>query len=372
MTVSALADACELSAVVPGDQPDDSIGNLSQIVHRLVLSNKARLFPDNSVSVEIVGVELGPELHLNQTRFHRALTVHYRRDGSPGSVKFWLKFRPGLDRLFPVLAAYHGRLSEQLFPAPYFAWHSPDERTSFVASAYLPGTPLRDKLLWSALTGRTRQLEPVFRSHGRKMRDFHDAFPASEWIYAHEIAATVEAAVRATPFLTAPEKDAVLGHVERAAALLGNKALPAVRNHNDWILRNIVVTRDGSDYLIDVDSMRYRPNWRWYDVGFLLLNVESVRKWAPLITLSMMSRLWRAFWEGYTAGGMPDGLLPDELGAVLYLVRAHWLFDGVVRSPNFAVLKGRLNERFRRVLKRGVIQGRSSQLEFLPPGGDTV
>src|SRR5262249_28915862 len=154
----------------------------------------------------------------NENRFHRPVTVHYRRRGVTGVLPIWLKFRPSLDRLYPVLVGYHDRLAGELIPKPYFAWHSADEETALVASATIRATPLRDRLLLDAALGRAGKLAPVLRVHGAKMRRFHDAFPASEMLYAHEVAATVEAAVRATPYLSAGERDAVRGHAARAAA----------------------------------------------------------------------------------------------------------------------------------------------------------
>jgi hypothetical protein len=338
---------------------------LSAIVRDLVVANRDRLFPGEAAT-EIVAVETGTPKYPNENRFHRPVTVHYRRRGVTGVLPIWLKFRPGLDRLYPVLVGYHDRLAGDLIPKPYFAWHSADEEIALVASASIRATPLRDRLLFAAALGRAGKFAAVFRAHGAKMRRFHDAFPTTETLYAHDVAATVEAAIRATPYLSVGERAAVLAHAARAASVVGIKPLPAVRNHNDWILRNIVVAADGTDYLIDCDSMRYRPNWRWYDVVFLLLNLESARKWAPLLGIKTLSRLGQAFWQGYVGDGpLPDGLDAAELDAVLYLVRLHWLFDGVVRRPNFAVLTGTLNRRFLRTLKRSVVAGERSQLDFL-------
>ncbi|HYM72301.1 MAG TPA: hypothetical protein VET89_04920 [Stellaceae bacterium] len=340
--------------------------DLEAVIYALVAANKARLFPGEESAVDIVAVDLGPKKHLNENRFHHRVTVRYRKGGGRGLLPLWLKFRPGLDRLFPVLDRYRERLGGELIPTPYFSWHSENEETALLASACIRGTPLRDKLLRAAVLHQTMRLEAVFEAHGVKMRRFHDAFPASETIYAHEVVAVVSAAVSATPYLDAAEKTAVLGHVAQAGSVLAQKALPAVRNHNDWILRNIVIAPDGADYLIDCDSMRYRPNWRWYDVAFLLLNIESGQKWSPLIDLPMLTRLWRLLWKGYVLGGTPDGLNATELAAVFYLVRLHWLFDGVVRRPNYeVVLRGSLNRRFLRNLKKSVVAGEFSQLDFL-------
>ncbi len=290
--------------------------NLEKILGDLVEINKARLFPEDS-SVEIRGVALGPPRYLNNDRFHRILSVNYSTDGQANAKAIWLKFRPGLDRLFPVLDAYRRQLDGRVFPTYYFGWHSDDESVSLLASEVIRGVSLRDTLLRSAVLRQTRRLEPIFHSNGISMRAFHDAFPASDWVYAHEVAATVGVAIRDTPYLSPAEKVAVLRHVEDAAARLSILRLPAVRNHNDWILRNILVTRCGTDILIDSDSMRYRPNWRWYDVAFLMLNVEGACKWAPLLTVRTLSRLWHAFWRGYVgANGLPDGLPTEKLPAI--------------------------------------------------------
>src|SRR6185437_16500183 len=102
----------------------------------LAIASQARLFPGDA-GVEIVRVETGPERHHNENRFHRAVTVHYRRAGVAGVLPVWVKFRPGLDRLFPVLAGYHERLGGELIPAPYFAWHSEDEQVALLGGEFI-------------------------------------------------------------------------------------------------------------------------------------------------------------------------------------------------------------------------------------------
>lgn len=339
---------------------------LEPVLRNLVEANIARLFP-GCHSIEVRGIELGPTRAVNENRFHRKLTVRYAENGQPGTIAVWLKFRPGLDRLFPVMDAYHQRVAQRLFPAPYFGWHSDDESVSLLATeAINGGRSLRDMLLRDAVLGRARRLAPVFRSIGTKLREFHDAFPPTEFLYAQQVAGAAAIAVRATPFLSAAEREKVLRHLDAAAERLAMLRLPAVRNHNDCILRNFVVDDSGTEFLIDCDSLRYRPNWRWYDLAFLLLNVESGCKWAPLLNSTALSDLWCRFWQGYSAGadGLPDAVTAEQLPAILYLVRLHWVFDGVVRRPNYAVLSGTLNERFRRKLKQSILAGQFTQLDF--------
>jgi hypothetical protein len=112
--------------------------------------------------------------------------------------------------------------------------------------------------------------------------------------------------------------------------------------------------------------MMHRPNWRWFDIVYLLLNVESQRKWFPLITLPMLCRLWRAFWRGYIGDmGVPDGLSVEQLAAILYIVRIEWLVGGTIRPPYFEIISGPAKRRILRSLTRSVLRGHYSLFDFL-------
>jgi hypothetical protein len=335
-------------------------------VRNLVLRNKAKIFPGTVDSVDIVEIALGPPQYQRGDRYHRSLVVHCRRNGLADTVKLWLKFGPELDQLYPVLAAYHRRLDQQVFPTPYFAGLWPSDDTAFLATAYVGGSLLRDRLIGLGALRRTAQLEPVFRSNGAKMRQFHDAFVSSREIAVTDIMNRATDFVRATPHLAPDEKKTVLALLARCQALLPMAGLPAVLTHNGWALTHIIVTPEGGNYVIDCDTMKHAPTWRWFDIGYLLLNVESQCKWSPLVTRQMICNLWRAFWHGYIGeNGVPDGLSPVQLAAVLYIVRIEWLVGGRVQSPYFAILSGLRNQRHLLSLKRSVLRGRYSMCGFL-------
>jgi len=141
--------------------------------------------------------------------------------------------------------------------------------------------------------------------------------------------------------------------------------LPAIRTHNDWVLRNIILTPDGTDYVIDNQDLHCRPNWRWSDVALFLLNLEVQLKWFPLTTRRMISRLWHAFWTGYIGErGIPDGLGAAHVPAVLYITRLQWLIHGVIRQPYLDIMGRRFNSHFRRRLKNAVLRGDGALLDF--------
>src|SRR4051794_3409480 len=68
----------------------------------LVFSNVAKLFPGEA-GLQILDVELGPPRNPRWGSYHRGMTIRYRRGGNPAALNLWLKFRPGLDTLLPVL-----------------------------------------------------------------------------------------------------------------------------------------------------------------------------------------------------------------------------------------------------------------------------
>jgi hypothetical protein len=331
-----------------------------------VLRNKAQIFPGIANSVNIAEITVGPPQYQREDRYHRLLTVHYQNEGSADIVRFWLKFRRGIDELYPVLAACHLRMKQPIFPTPYFAGRCPDDDEAFLATAYVDGIVLRNRVIWLGAMRRTRQLEPIFRSNGAKMRQFHDTSVGPQAIAVTDIVDQARELTVATPYLSAEEREIVLARLARCQSLLPMTTLPAVLTHNDWILKNIIVTPDGTDYVIDCDSMKHRPTWRWFDIVYLLLNVESQRKWFPLVTSRMLCKLWRAFWRGYIGDvGVPDGLSVEELAAILYIVRIEWLVGGAVRPPYFEIISGPAKTRILRSLKRSVVRGHYSLFDFL-------
>ena len=101
--------------------------------------------------------------------------------------------------------------------------------------------------------------------------------------------------------------------------------------------------------------MRARADLRWLDVTYLLLNIESQIKWFPLLTAGMLAELSREFWCGYAGDrGLPDGLSPEQLVAILYVLRLRYLLGGAARPAYFRIMDGPLDHRALRSLKQSV------------------
>ena len=153
-------------------------------------------------------------------------------------------------------------------------------------------------------------------------------------------------------------------HLDRYAHILAVRTLPTVQVHNDWIVRNIMVTVDGTDYVVDCDSMRARADLRWLDMAYFLLNMDSQLKWHPLVTAEMLAELSREFWYGYADEHLPDSLTPEQVIAILYILRLRCLLGGTTRPPYFQVMGGSFDRRVLRTLKDSVVNGQATLFDF--------
>jgi hypothetical protein len=196
------------------------------------------------------------------------------------------------------------------------------------------------------------------------MRRFHDAFGSTESIEIAPLIDSTADLIRDTAYFSAAEKESVRSHLERCAQVLTVRTLPTVQVHNDWILRNILVTADGTDYVVDCDSMRARTDLRWLDVAYFLLNMDSQLKWHPLVTAEMLAELSREFWYGYADEHLPDSLTPEQVIAILYILRLRCLLGGTTRLPYFQVMGGSFDRRVLRSLKDSVVNGRATLFDL--------
>ena len=192
------------------------------------------------------------------------------------------------------------------------------------------------------------------------MRRFHDAFRSTDSLGVAPLIDSTTELVRQTTYFSAAEKASVRSHLDRYAHVLAVRTLPMVQVHNDWILRNIMVAADGTDYVVDCDSMRSGPDLRWLDVAYFLLNMDSQLKWHPLVTTEILAELSREFWYGYADEHLPDSLTQEQVIAILYILRLRCLLGGTTPPPYFQLMGGSFDRRVLRSLKESVVNGRAT------------
>ena len=110
--------------------------------------------------------------------------------------------------------------------------------------------------------------------------------------------------------------------------------------------------------------MRARADLRWLDMAYFLLNMDSQLKWHPLVTAEMLAELSREFWHGYADEHLPDSLTPEQVIAILYILRLRCLLGGTTRPPYFQVMAQSFDRRALRSLKEGVVNGRATLFDL--------
>jgi hypothetical protein len=336
---------------------------LDNVVRQLIAARKDWLCLNTGTPIEIEEIDIVAAMHHRGDRFHKPITVHYRQGGQAGVAELWLKFRPGLDAVYPLLEAYDRRLSDSFFPKPFFSWHSSEDDSAFIVTERVDGETLRDKLFKEAIFGRADRLMPIFMANGRNMRRFHEAFDPTGSIPVTSLTQDIRRLVMSSTYISPREKPGLLQHVDRQSAVLEEVGfLPVLKIHNDWILKNVVVDRRERDHIVDCDSMRAPNNLRWYDPVYFLINIESQLKWSPLVRKDTLSKLWDSFWRGYLEGGLPDYMDHRQIAAAFFLLRVQYLLGGTIRVPLYEMFGNLPGRRFVKKLKSTVLNGRNTLL----------
>ena len=109
------------------------------VVRQQIAAKKDRLSPNTGTPIEIEEIDIVAAMLHRGDRFHKPITVHYHQGSQAGVTELWLKFRPGLDAVYPLLEAYDRRLSDSFFPKPFFSWHSSEDDSAFIVTERVTG-----------------------------------------------------------------------------------------------------------------------------------------------------------------------------------------------------------------------------------------
>jgi Phosphotransferase enzyme family len=291
-------------------------------------------------------------------RHHRLLTVRYAGADGTGEKRIWLKFLKSRSVVYDVhVAAWTAtRGACELFPQPYF--YGEWQGGAVMGMELIEGAALRALFLRRALVRRTGALDAVFAALGRALRAFHDSSEPSGVRSLDDLEENARRLAASTAHLATDERRRALERITAAAVTAGDGGtwLPLIRVHHDCTLRNVVVRRDGSPCLLDLDSMPAPGNSRWYDLTVFLINLESQIKYAPLCDAGSIAAAWGSFWSGYLDAGVPDGLPLERAQALLFLVKFEYVFEGTW-LPVFDVYTDPLARRYLGRLKRSLLGG---------------
>jgi len=340
--------------------------DMSAWVEEIVRNNRSAIFREENNDLRIVELSVSGRLRRRDDRYHQVVDIRYATSKGTYRKKLWLKVRKGFGELYGIHCDLYERLEgfRKVVPEPYFY----DEgcrggEGSVIGMEFVEGTSLRNILLKKAVCGGLRSLTSVFSEVGAGMRIFHDTSRSSGVKRVWELADNARRVTSCSPHLTEDQRKELVKHIEGAERSAGAATeLPLIKIHNDWILRNLLIMRDGGVRVVDLDSMRAPDNSRWYDLCYFLINVESQLKYWPVMGRAGLLGLWKSFWCGYSDNGLPEALSAKMIIAILYLIKVEYLFGGTIRPPLFEVYGRYLGKVYLRQVKESVIRGAYSTL----------
>jgi hypothetical protein len=335
----------------------------------ILSDNRKSIFEDADDGFKLIGLSVTKPLHRREDRYHQKLKVTYATNKGVRRKDLWLKYRQDFESLFKIQELTCSRLPEgqRCFPKPYF--YRQLEETSVIGMECVRGVPLRNLLLRRIAAGRGQLLNGLFNKIGRAMKSFHDSSRASGSLKVSEVAARAKEATVETDYFTQDQKKQIINHLAAAEASAGaHTELPLIKIHNDWVLRNILVTDDDSFYVVDLDSMRAPDNSRWYDVTYFLINLESQLKYWPLIDKKNINGLWKSFWSGYSGDPVTEGSSTERIMPLIYLIKVQYLLGATIRPPLYKIYRNLSGSIYLKRLRESILQGESSMFASNPSG----
>jgi len=324
----------------------------------------ARRLPDvlgpEWVGATVKRISVSRPLNSIRSRHHRLVHVDYESRGRPGACRIWLKFRDDFDGAFDIHRRIYGAAGydPKFLPRPYFLHRLEAPPLSVVAMEYVPGERLRKAVITAALGRKRHQLVETFGRLGVQLRSFHDALATPATRTIADRMEQMERAIGDSHYFAAAERQALLRHAAYAADLIGREAgLRVTQTHGDLAVRNVIRRPDGTLTLIDCDSLHRRQDSGWCDVAHLLINIESLIRYSPLIRSRLLAGISRAVCAGYRGASYPDGLSPEQVHALIYLLKIERALGLHGRRPLFAKLATASGRRYLRRFKADLVRG---------------
>lgn len=353
-----------MTAAVPtseGDAESAPAGDRHrQVLRGLIEQHLPEILGSDWPGAAVKRIAISDPLMPMRGRHHRAVQMDYETADGPQSRKIWLKFRDGLEQSFDVHRRIYGAagFDSRFLPQPYFCHRLESEGKTVVAMEHVTGERLRTAVMKAALGFRRATLVESFRRLGGQLRAFHDALALPETQPLAQTMGRLRQAVEATQFFAAAEQAAIGAHAERAADIVGrDRRLRMTETHGDLAVRNVIRREDGTLTLIDCDSLQRRLDSGWCDVAHLLINIESLHRYSPLIRPRLLGRIGRAVCAGYRGASYPDGLTQAQVNALLYLLKIERALGLQGRRPLFAKLSDASGRRYLRRFKADLVRG---------------
>ena len=193
------------------------------------------------------------------------------------------------------------------------------------------------------------------------LRKFHLVMASQNKIFVSDIIEEVDSAIKSSIYFTELQKKLIQKHLNCIKNRIDSKAfIDSVTPHNDFSLRNIICDKKGNFSIIDWDAMSHADFPKnasiWHDLTNFLINIQSLIKFYPFVSIMKMEFLINSFLTGYFDKSLKS--FGSNLNDILYIFTLKAFVGLSGDRPLYEVYKKRLGFRFIYILKKMLLNGK--------------
>lgn len=304
----------------------------------------------------------------------RCQNIHSRRIGGLCTIEYWdsnkelakrvywIKWVEDPEKFFFELSSVYGLLERAGLQANITRPYLFDLDSGVVCIGYFDGTSLLKHTLRRALffyRPLPQQFVHLYYNLGRWLQQYHEAVATDETVEMADVLVSLDNALEEDNYFTEKKKKILMGHLNNIRnSTIGSLTLTLVRTHNDFTLRNILLSDRGFG-IIDWDAMVHPelPDRAsvWNELTYFLLNLQSMQRFRPLISSGRIRMLNQSFLRGYFE---KNSLTRFDCFNELFYVFTLRSFLGIDSDrPLWKIYRPRLGGRYIRFLEKSLLRG---------------
>lgn len=338
-----------------------------EAIQALVLNNLAALGFDGEYQAVEVDIARLERQNSTSSRIGGVISV----EGTDGSgrrnrVSVWAKKVEEPARAFDAIHALYGLLEKkgihQPVPKPFFH----DAAMGLLFMERIPGRCLLSAIAAACVWSGDRLFDR-YREHlvaiGRWMGSWHSIASVGRSTTLASMLPAIEGAMSA--HFSAEEQSRLREHLRRlAGSAIAHAEWPLVTPHNDITLRNLFIDQD-KFHIIDWDAMVHprfaRQAIVWWDLITLLMNIESLMRFRPLISREKLRDLCGCLWRGYMDGRSGQQMGLDEFRkSIMFVVVLRYYCGLGSDRPLYRIYRRNLGWRYSKAVRRRLLAGSGS------------
>lgn len=286
------------------------------------------------------------------------LTVTYEDRNGPNEIRIFVKQHAKAKQVHNHISQVYHHFksidSSPQIPKPLLC----DEEHEVNYMEYVDGTPLTYFVLKELMIGDKNQLKNIFFKIGEWLKQYHNTFKLEKTFIINSLKGKVNEELEVTGFLKNDDKDRIKTHLNRLN--LDDDFLVLVKTHNDFTLRNIIITKKNNFYVIDWDAInneKYNSESPvWIDILSFLISINSYQRFSPIITASDLAHLNDSFLTGYFNESDIKTLMNGIKDHLYFFSLCYYL--GVIGEKPLPVLyQEKLGYRYISKLQKNLING---------------